>query len=310
MALNLSYCQLIKIILSNIGGSPLAPVYTQISQGLREITQGGGIPGLAEFAQLKQFIDQVTTALNAAASNVNGAEQLAKQFFYNPVETAANTAKTEIQSRISAITTTDEVGNLIISAGKEAEYAELLSIKNSLTDFVGHTNVLSGATSPSGTYGGGAGGGFGGCTLSDLLGNGCTPLKDVPDIDLQVLIDGFKSGALLADLKNKTTLLIANTIGFTEFQTSVTNIKNTIENFNTTVTSKLNKMIIQKAVETYIVNLAVSLLSGCSNQLVNATIRPAAATALAPFVAYQQKIAAGELNADGTSPGSTTGTIG
>jgi hypothetical protein len=60
MALNLSYCQLIKIILSNIGGRPLAPVYTQISQGLKQITQGGGIPGIAEFAQLKQFIDQVT----------------------------------------------------------------------------------------------------------------------------------------------------------------------------------------------------------------------------------------------------------
>jgi hypothetical protein len=47
--------------------------------------------------------------------------------------------------------------------------------------------------------------------------------------------------------------------------------------------------------------LAFSLLSGCSNQLVQATIRPEAATALGPFVAYQQKIQTGELNADGTT---------
>ena len=57
MALKLSYCQLIKIVLSQIGGSPLQQVYSQLSQGLQQITKGGIIP--SEFAQLKTFIDQV-----------------------------------------------------------------------------------------------------------------------------------------------------------------------------------------------------------------------------------------------------------
>jgi len=300
MALNLSYCQLIKIVLSQIGGSPLAPVYTQLSQGMKQITQGAGIPGVAQFAQLKQFIDQVTTALNGLSSDVNAAEQLAKKFFYNPVETVSNEAKAAIQTRIDAIAP-DNGGGPEIIPGKEAEYAELVSMKNSLTSFIGHTNVLSGATAPGGGFGGTGGGGFGGCTIADLLGNGCSPMADAPDTDLQTLIDGFKSGSLINEIKIKAVALAAGAIGYTDFKNAVANAKNTIENFNLTVTSKLNKMVIQKAVETYITNLAFSLLSGCSNQLVQATIRPEAATALGPFVAYQQKIQTGELNADGTT---------
>jgi hypothetical protein len=84
------------------------------------------------------------------------------------------------------------------------------------------------------------------------------------------------------------------------------NIDLTVTAFNTTVTSKLNKIVIKQAVETYVTNLAFSLLSGCSNQLVNATIKPSAAAALAPFVAYQQKVRDGLLNADNTTPTNTT----
>ena len=88
MALKLSYCQLIKIILTKIGGNPLQQVYTQLSQGLQQITKGGIIP--TEFAQLKAFIDQVTAALNAVEGDINAMQQLTKQFFENPIRAVGN----------------------------------------------------------------------------------------------------------------------------------------------------------------------------------------------------------------------------
>ena len=96
MALKLSYCQLIKIVLSQIGGSPLQQVYTQLSQGLQQITKGGIIP--SEFAQLKTFVDQVTTALNGVAGDINAMQQLTQQFFYNPVGTVTTESISLINS--------------------------------------------------------------------------------------------------------------------------------------------------------------------------------------------------------------------
>jgi hypothetical protein len=306
MALKLSYCQLIKIVLSQIGGSPLQQVYSQLSQGLQQITKGGIIP--TEFAQLKTFIDQVTTALNGingvggVVNDINAMQELTKQFFENPVKTVSNESIALINSRLAQITEDLGAGPVPIS-GKEAEVTQLTALKTSLTSFVTHTDMLSGFTEPSTT------GGFGGCTLADLLGSGCSPAADVPDVDLQVLVDGFKSGAVLNQLKTNLTTLVATQTGYAGLVTSINNLQSSLTAFNTTVTSKLNKIVIKQAVETYVTNLAFSLLSGCSNQLVNATIKPAAATALAPFVAYQQKILAGTLNADGSTPGATDTTI-
>jgi hypothetical protein len=300
MALKLSYCQLIKIVLSQIGGSPLQQVYTQLSQGLQQITKGGIIP--SEFAQLKTFVDQVTTALNSVTGDINAMQQLTNQFFYNPVDTVTTESIALINTRLGQIT--EDLGSgPVPTSGNEAEYAKLTSLKTDLTDFKTHTNMLSGFTEPSTT------GGFGGCTLADLLGNGCSPAADVPDVDLQVLIDGFKSGTILNTLKINLTTLVATQTGYTNLVTSINSLQNSLQAFNTTVTSKLNKIIIKKAVETYITNLAFSLLSGCSSPLVNATIRPSAAAAIAPFVAYQQKILNGTLNADGSTPGANNTTL-
>ena len=297
MALRLSYCQLIKIILAQIGGSPLQQVYTQLSQGLQQITKGGIIP--SEFAQLKAFIDQVTTALNDAGNDINAMQKLTQQFFENPVKTVSNESIALINSRISQIS--EDLGaGPVATAGNEAEFAKLNELKTSLTSFVTHTDMLSGFTEPSTT------GGFGGCTLADLLGSGCAPAKDVPDIDLQTLVDGFKSGAVLNQLKTNLTNLVATQTGYAGLVTSINSLQSSLTAFNTTVTSKLNKIVIKQAVETYVTNLAFSLLSGCSNQLVNATIKPSAAAALAPFVAYQQKVRDGLLNADNTTPTNTT----
>jgi hypothetical protein len=295
MALKLSYCQLIKIVLSQIGGSPLQQVYTQLSQGLQQITKGGIIP--TEFAQLKEFVDQVTTALNNVSGDINAMQQLTNQFFYNPVGTVSTESIALITSRLAQIEDPLNPGNG--TAGNEAEYTKLNSLKTDLQNFKTHTDTLAGVTEPTTT------GGFGGCTLADLLGSGCSPAADVPDVDLQVLVDGFKSGAVLNTLKTNLTSLVATGTGYTNIVTSINTLQNSLQTFNTTVTSKLNKIVIKKAVETYVTNLAFSLLSGCSNQLVNATIRPTASTALTPFVEYQQKILAGTLNADGSTPGAS-----
>ena len=300
MALRLSYCQLIKIVLSQIGGSPLQQVYSQLSQGLQQITKGGIIP--TEFAQLKTFIDQVTTALNDAGNDINAMQKLTQQFFENPVKTVSNESIALIDSRLAQIT--EDLGaGPVATSGNEAEVTQLTALKTSLTSFVTHTDMLSGFTEPSTT------GGFGGCTLADLLGSGCSPAADVPDIDLQTLVDGFKSGAVLNQLKTNLTTLVATQTGYAGLVTSINSLQSSLTSFNTTVTSKLNKIVIKQAVETYVTNLAFSLLSGCSNQLVNATIKPAAATALTPFVEYQQKILAGTLNADGSTPGANDTTI-
>jgi hypothetical protein len=300
MALKLSYCQLIKIVLSQIGGSPLQQVYTQLSQGLQQITKGGIIP--SEFAQLKSFVDQVTTALNGVSGDINAMQQLTNQFFYNPVKTVSTESIALIDSRLAQIT--EDIGaGPAAKPGYEAEFSKLVNLKSDLTSFVTHTDMLSGFTEPTTT------GGFGGCTLADLLGSGCSPAADVPDVDLQVLVDGFKSGALLNQLKTNLTNLVATQTGYTQIVTSINSLQTSIQLFNTTVTSKLNKIVIKKAVETYITNLAFSLLSGCSSPLINATIRPSAAAALTPFVEYQQKILAGTLNADGSAPGENNTTL-
>jgi hypothetical protein len=78
--LSLSYCQLIKIVLSQIGGSPLKQVYTQLSQGAKQIVTGSGvIPN--PLTEVKAVIDQITNAINTAsyAQQVAPESQLQQQ---------------------------------------------------------------------------------------------------------------------------------------------------------------------------------------------------------------------------------------
>ena len=295
MPLKLSFCQLIKIVLSQIGGSPLQQVYTQLSQNLQQITKGSLIP--TELAQLKTFIDQVTTALNGVSGDINAMQELTKKFFYNPVGTVSTELNAQITTRLGQITEDIGAGPVVI-AGNEAEHAALTALKTTVTDFITKTDVLSGASPPSTT------GGFGGCTLADLMGDGCTPAGDAPEVDLQVIVDGFKSGAIITALKTQVMSVIANQTGFAQMSAAITNLNNSLTTFNDTVTNKLNKIIIKRAIETYVIDLAFKLLSGCSSGLVNATIRPEAKEAMTPFVEYTQKIIAGELNSDGSLPGS------
>ena len=280
MALKISYCQLIKIVLAQIGGSPLQQVYTQLSQGMKQISTRGIIP--SEIAQIKSFIDQVTTTLNGISGDVNSMQQMANQFFYNPVGTVTTQTIAQINLRLAQITEDIGAGPVAIS-GNETEFAYLNSLKTEMTNFKTHSDRLSGQADPE------DGKPFGGCTLADLLGDGCSPAGDVPDIDLQVLVDGFKSGAIIEGAKSALTQAVLANTGGAALISALGNLQSTVNTFNTTVTTKINKLAIKRAVESYVNYVVFNLLTGCSNTLLNATLRPSVKEAITPYAQYIQK---------------------
>ena len=280
MALKLSYCQLIKIVLAQIGGSPLQQVYTQISQGMKEISTRGLIP--SELAQIKAFIDQVTATLNGLSGDINAMQKMANEFFYNPVGAITTQTIAQADLRLAQITEDLGAGPVAIS-GSEAEFAYLNSLKTEMTNFKLHSDRLSGQADPE------DGKPFGGCTLADLLGDGCSPAGDVPDVDLQVLVDGFKSGSIINAAKFALTQAVLTNTGGAALIGALGNLQSTVSTFNTTVTSKINKLVIKRAVETYINYVVFNLLTGCSNTLLNATLKPSVKEVLTPYATYLQK---------------------
>jgi hypothetical protein len=280
MALKISYCQLIKIVLAQIGGSPLQQVYTQLSQGMKQISTRGIIP--SEIAQIKAFIDQVTTTLNGISGDVNAMQQMANQFFYNPVGTVTTQTITQINLRLAQIT--EDLGaGPVATSGNATEFAYLNSLKTEMTNFKTYSDRLSGQADPE------DGKPFGGCTLADLLGDGCSPAGDVPDIDLQVLVDGFKSGAIIEGAKSALTQAVLVNTGGAALITALGNLQSTVNTFNTTVTTKINKLAIKRAVESYVNYVVFNLLTGCSNTLLNATLIPSVKEAITPYAQYIQK---------------------
>jgi|694.fasta_scaffold00069_63 hypothetical protein len=280
MALKISYCQLIKIVLAQIGGSPLQQVYTQLSQGMKQISTRGIIP--SEIAQIKAFIDQVTTTLNGISGDVNAMQQMANQFFYNPVGTVTTQTITQINLRLAQIT--EDLGaGPVATSGNATEFAYLNSLKTEMTNFKTHSDRLSGQADPE------DGKPFGGCTLADLLGDGCSPAGDVPDIDLQVLVDGFKSGAIIEGAKSALTQAVLANTGGAALISALGNLQSTVNTFNTTVTTKINKLAIKRAVESYVNYVVFNLLTGCSNTLLNATLIPSVKEAITPYAQYIQK---------------------
>jgi len=284
MSLNLSYCQLIKIILSQIGGNPLQQAYTQLSEGMHNMTTRGLIP--TELAQVKEFVDRVTAAINAISGDINAEQILAGQFIYNPVGGAATAAIAAIDSRLAQEPT-------------DPELTELTNLRADLVTFKANSDQLAGVTPPSTTNG------FGGCTLADLLGTGCAKAGNVPDVDLQTLINGFKSGEAIKGLQKNVEIMIAQGTGYDKLQNAVVGFHNTVTNFNNTVTNKLNPLIIKRAVENYITNLAYNLLTGCGNQLLTTTIRPEVLSNIAPYIA----LVSSKIDNTNTSYVDQTGTI-
>lgn len=280
MALKLSYCQLIKIILAQIGGSPLQQVYTQLSQGMKQISTRGLIP--TELAQLKAFIDQVTNTLNELSGDINAMQKMANEFFYNPVEAITTETITKIDARLAQISE-DTGSGIHPTTGNEAEYDTLLALRLEMLSFKTYTNKLSGKDDPE------DGRPFGGCTLADLLGDGCTPAGNVPDVDLQVVVDGFKSGVIINAAKNALTQAVLTNTGGANLIAALGNLQNTVTLFNNTVKNKINKLVIKRAVETYANYIAFNLLSGCSTTILDQTLKPAVKQVIAPYAAYLQK---------------------
>ena len=265
MALNLSYCQLIKIVLSQIGGGPLQQAYTQLSDGMKNITTRGLIPN--ELAQIKEFVDRITAAINAISGDINAEQILAGQFIYNPVGAATTAAIAAIDSRLA-------------QAPQEPELSDLTNLRADLVIFNTNSDQLAGVTPPSTNKG------FGGCTLADLLWTGCAKAGNVPDVDLQTLINGFKSGEAIKGLQKNVEIMIAQGTGYDKLQNAVVGFHNTVTNFNNIVTNKLNPLIIKRAVENYITNLAFNLLTGCSNELLTVTMRPDVLANISSYVGF------------------------
>lgn len=278
--LNLSYCQLIKIILSQIGGNPLQQVYSQLSQGSPQIIAASGIlpKGLTE---LKSLVDQVTATINQAqqaASNFNDTmERINGQFFQNPLGTVidstitvVNSKTTTAQTRIAGIDdlsiTTPRTGFADIAADRAdlvSEVAALAAFKTTMETHKTNTDRLTGLTPQSATNI------AGGCSLQDLLGSACSPNNDVPDIDIKALIDSLKNGDAITAIKEK----LINATGYAEYTQALTTFKASIDTLNTNYLQQVNKAAIRSAVQSQITQIVFNILTGCGGQVYDLTLK-------------------------------------
>ena len=275
--LKLTYCSLIKIILSQIGGSPIQQLYSQLSQGKAQAAQGGLLPtGLLE---IKQLIDQVTATINAAqaaASDFSDVmEKIGGQLYQNPVGTSIDAAITGIDARIAAVDT-DLVSNPG-DATLTAQKASLVANKTALETFKTNTDRLSGV----GAVGAAS---AGGCSLQDLLGSGCTPNGDVPDIDLKALVESLKT----KDLIDAITAKLTSSSGIADVVTALATFKTTIDGFNLDFNTIVNKAGIRSAVTSQITQIVFNLLSGCGNQVFDLTLKSNVKQTLSVYTAAIQ----------------------
>lgn len=309
--LKLSWCQLIKIILSQIGGNPLQQVYSQLNQGLATMAPGGILPqGLSD---LKNLIETTTAVINAAQQAANDftdvVDRMSNQFFENPVGTVTNETITAINTRVSSINSqlaADDAspGTLTPEQRTSLQNEKTFlvgsdgngGLKADLSSFKSNTDRLSGVgsqTSSSQT----------GCSLQDLLGSGCTPNNDVPDIDLQALIESLRKGDAIAAVKEK----ILNATGVSDLQQSIASFKTEIAGFNASFTATLNKAAVRNAVTGQITQIVFNLLTGCGNTVFDLTLKSNVKAAVAPYVAIleAQREGTAFLDAEGNVTATT-----
>jgi hypothetical protein len=276
--LKLTYCSLIKIILSQIGGSPIQQLYSQLSQGKAQAAQGGLLPtGLLE---IKQLIDQVTATINAAQKTAGDfsdvMEKIGGQLYQNPVGASIDAAITGIDARIATVD-----AGLVSSPGDAtltAQKASLVANKTALETFKTNTDRLSGVGAVGAA-------GAGGCSLQDLLGSGCTPNGDVPDIDLKALVDSLKTKDLIDAI---TTQLVSGS-GIADVVTALATFKSTIDGFNLNFNTIVNKAAIRSAVTSQITQIVYNLLSGCGNQVFDLTLKTDVKAKVAVYAAAIQQ---------------------
>lgn len=291
--LKLSWCKLIKIILSQIGGNPLQQVYSQLNQGLPSMAPASGIIPRA-LTEVKQLVDQVTAAVQQAQALANDftnvIDNIANEIFQNPVGTVITETLTAANSRITTL------DSLIASESDSTIIANLQAEKDQLANTVSFLGVFKTNTDKLSGVGGGTTGGKGseGCSLQDLLGSGCAQNNDVPDVDLQALVDSLKQGDAIAAIKEK----IINASGVSDLQQSLATFNTTISGFNASFAVTFDRAAIKNAVSGQITQIVFNLLSGCGGQVLDLTLKSNVKNTLAAYTNLLQLQQSGEISLD------------
>lgn len=301
--LKLSWCQLIKIILSQIGGNPLQQIYSQLNQGKPTMAPGGIIP--AGLADVKNFIETIVSTVNAAQQAAGDfsdtLDKLSNEFYQNPLGTIIGTTQTSIDERVADIDEqlaeeTANPGTLTVEekASLESEKIFLVGadgisgLQGDLNTYLDNTDRLIGLRPQSSS-------GQAGCSLQDLLGSGCTPNEDVPDVDIKALIEGLKKEDLIAAVNEK----IKNATGISDLEDAIADFKSEIQGFNTEFLGRINRAAVRNAVTGQITQLVFNLLTGCGNTIFDLTLKSNVKTAVAPYVAALEQQRDGDAYYDG-----------
>lgn len=263
--ISFSYCQLIKIILSQIGGNPIQQVYNELHQGRPGLIPGSAIVPNA-LAEVKSLIDTVTNTIHAAQVAANDfsstLENIGGIFYQNPLGTSLAAAILAIDNRITVVDAllVSDPGNATLLAEKsalETNRAQLVTYKNNTDRLSGVTTQQTGSSLA------------GGCSLQDLLGSACTPNNDVPDVDLKALLDSLKN----KDYIDAITQKIVNATGYAEYQTELAVFQTTISGLNASFIASINKASIRSAVTAQLTQIVYNLLTGCGGQVLDVTLQ-------------------------------------
>lgn len=280
--LKLTYCHLIKIILSQIGGNPLQQIYTQLTNGVPTIAPKNGlIP--AGLTQVKQLIEDVTSVINTAQQGIGDfsdtIERIGAQFYQNPIGTVLDGATAAANSRLATVNEKLAAPGMSGNTQLLAEKGALANVITSMGTYKTNTDRLSGVGTLSGSAA------AGGCSLQDLLGSGCVPNQNVPDVDLQQLISSLKQGDAINAIKEK----ISSASGFSDYQQALVSFQSQVNGFNTNFNNLINTAAIRSAVQSQLTQIVFNLLSGCGNQVLDLTLKPNVKTTLEPYVTALQE---------------------
>ena len=274
--IRLTYCHLIKIILSQIGGNPLQQIYTQLTNGVPTVAPRSGLIPVG-LTQVKNLIEQVTTTINSAQQAVGNfndtIERIGTQFYQNPIGTALDGTTSVAQTRLDYVNSQLALPGNSSNATLLAEKAALEALIPSLATYKTNSDSLSGVGQISGSAA------AGGCSLQDLLGSGCIPNRDVPDIDLQNLISSLKQGDAIEAIKQK----ISSATGYSDYQQALVTFQATVNGFNTNFNNLINKAAVRSAVTSQVTQIVYNLLSGCGNQVFDLTLKPEVKNNIAPY---------------------------
>jgi len=280
--IKLTYCHLIKIILSQIGGNPLQQIYNQLSNGLPTIAPRNGlIP--SGLAQVKQLVEGITGVINTAQQAVGDfsdtIERIGAQFYQNPIGTVLDGATAAANTRLASVNQKLAQPGMSGNTQLLEERNALSNVMSSMSVYKTNTDRLSGVGTLSGSAA------AGGCSLQDLLGSGCGPNGNVPDIDLQNLISSLKQGDAISAIKEK----ISSASGYSDYQQALAGFQSQVNGFNTNFNNLINKAAIRSAVTSQLTQIVYNLLSGCGNQVFDLTLRPDIKANLTPYVTALQE---------------------